>query len=112
MTDPAVAFFSAETKLIKALSIVPDHPQGHMTLGFVYMSTKRATRGIAECEHALALDRNLASAHAFIGMGKVLIGRAEETEAITQPLFFKRAFAVRTVIKPGRGRSRRRGSRP
>jgi len=32
--------------------------------------------------------------------------------AITQPLFFKRAFAVRTVIKPGRGRSRRRGSRP
>jgi TolB-like protein len=81
VTDPAVAFFSAETKLIKALSIVPDRPQGHMTLGFVYMSTKRATRGIAECEHALALDRNLASAHAFIGMGKVLIGRAEETEA-------------------------------
>jgi hypothetical protein len=32
--------------------------------------------------------------------------------AITQPLFFKRAFAVRTVVKPGRGRSRRRGSRP
>src|SRR3984957_4737841 len=26
--------------------------------------------------------------------------------AITQPLFFKRAFAVRTVVKPGRGRSR------
>ena len=37
--------------------------------------------GIAECEHALALDRNLANAHAIIGLGKIFIGRAEETEA-------------------------------
>ena len=37
--------------------------------------------GIAECEHALALDRNLAAAHAIIGLGKIFIGRAEETEA-------------------------------
>jgi hypothetical protein len=43
--------------------------------------TKRAAEGIADCEHALALDRNLAHAHAFIGIGKVFIGRAEETEA-------------------------------
>jgi tetratricopeptide (TPR) repeat protein len=43
--------------------------------------TKRAAQGIAECEHALALDRNLAHARAFIGLGKVFIGRAEETEA-------------------------------
>ena len=45
------------------------------------MLTKRAAEGIAECEHALALDRNLASAGAAIGFGKILIGRAEETEA-------------------------------
>jgi tetratricopeptide (TPR) repeat protein len=38
-------------------------------------------QGIAECEHALALDRNLSSAGAAIGFGKILIGRAEETEA-------------------------------
>ena len=43
--------------------------------------TNRARQGIAECEHALALDRNLASAHADIGLGKIFIGRAEETEA-------------------------------
>jgi tetratricopeptide (TPR) repeat protein len=43
--------------------------------------TKRAPEGIAECEHALALDRNLAQAHALIGQGKIFIGRAEETEA-------------------------------
>jgi tetratricopeptide (TPR) repeat protein len=29
----------------------------------------------------LELDRNLASAHAFIGFGKIFVGRAEETEA-------------------------------
>ena len=38
-------------------------------------------QGIAECEHALELDRNLAHAHAMIGLGKIFIGRAEETEA-------------------------------
>ena len=30
--------------------------------------TKRAAEGIAECEHALALDRNLADAHSLIGL--------------------------------------------
>ena len=50
-------------------------------MGFVNILTKRAAQGIAECEHALALDRNLASAHAIIGLGKIFIGRAEETEA-------------------------------
>ena len=50
-------------------------------LGFVEIHTKRAAQGIAECEHALALDRNLATAHATIGLGKIYIGRAEETEA-------------------------------
>jgi tetratricopeptide (TPR) repeat protein len=52
-----------------------------MWLGLVNIWTKRALEGIAECEHALALDRNLANAEAAIGFGKVLIGRAEETEA-------------------------------
>ena len=49
--------------------------------GFVYIYTKRAAEGIAKCEHALALDRNLAYAHAYIGVGKIFIGRAEETES-------------------------------
>ena len=43
--------------------------------------TKRAAEGIAECEYALALDRNLAHAHSIIGRGKIFVGRAEETEA-------------------------------
>jgi TolB-like protein/class 3 adenylate cyclase len=81
VTDPIAAFAAAEAKLIKALSSVPDHPRGHLMLGLVEIWTKRAAEGIAECEHALALDRNLASAHFSIGVGKILSGRAEETEA-------------------------------
>jgi TolB-like protein/class 3 adenylate cyclase len=81
VTDPAAAFAAAEAKLTNALSSVPDHARGHMWLGYVDIFTKRAAQGIAECEHALALDRNLASAHSIIGLGKSLISRAEETEA-------------------------------
>jgi tetratricopeptide (TPR) repeat protein len=43
--------------------------------------TNRAAQGIAECEQALALDRNLAGAYACIGLAKYLLGRAAETEA-------------------------------
>ncbi|MGB7973304.1 MAG: adenylate/guanylate cyclase domain-containing protein [Roseiarcus sp.] len=81
VTDPMAAFAAAEAKLTKALSSVPDHARGHRLLGYVEILTKRAVQGIAECERALELDRNLASAHAFIGLGKTFIGRAEETEA-------------------------------
>ena len=80
-TDAIAAFAAAEAKLAKALSSVPDHARAHMFLGFVEMMTNRAAEGIAECEHALALDRNLASAHSFVGRGKILVGRPEETEA-------------------------------
>ena len=81
VADPMAAFAAAEAKATKALSSVPDHALGHMCLGLVYISTKRGAQGIAQCEHALALDRNLATAHSIVGMGKVFIGRAEETEA-------------------------------
>jgi TolB-like protein/class 3 adenylate cyclase len=81
VTDAVASFAAAEAKLTEALSSVPDHAVGHMWLGLVYIWTKRAFEGIAKCEHALALDRNLAPAEGAIGFGKILIGRAEETEA-------------------------------
>ena len=81
VTDSEASFAAAEAKLAKALSSVPDHALGHMLLGLVDICTKRAAEGVAECEHALALDRNLADPHSFIGIGKIFIGRAEETEA-------------------------------
>jgi len=79
--DRAARFAAAETTLIKALSLAPNHAIAHYLLGFVRISTNRAGQGIAECERALALDRNLAGAHAEIGLAKYNIGRAEETEA-------------------------------
>jgi TolB-like protein len=79
--DPTAAFAAAESKLAKALSLVPDHASGNMYLGCVYILTKHAAQGIAECEHALALDRNLAGGHAIVGLGKIFIGRPEETDA-------------------------------
>ena len=81
VADPMTAFAAAEAKATKALSSVPDHALGHMCLGLVYISTKRGAQGIAQCEHAWALDRNLATAYSIVGMGKVFIGRADETEA-------------------------------
>jgi TolB-like protein/class 3 adenylate cyclase len=81
VVDPATAFAAAEAKLTQALSSFPDHPRGHAFLGYVKILTKRALEGIAECEHALALDHNLVDAHAFIGLGKIFSGRAEEAGA-------------------------------
>ncbi|MGB7974131.1 MAG: adenylate/guanylate cyclase domain-containing protein [Roseiarcus sp.] len=81
VSDPIAAFAAAESKLTRALCSVPDHARGHMLLGYAEILTKRAAQGIAECEHALALDRNLAAAHSIVGLGKILIGHAEETEA-------------------------------
>jgi TolB-like protein/Tfp pilus assembly protein PilF len=81
VTDPRAAFEAAEGKFSKALSAVPDNAHVHLTLGYVKILTNRVAEGIAGCEHALLLDRNLASAHAAIGLGKIYAGRAEETEA-------------------------------
>jgi tetratricopeptide (TPR) repeat protein len=82
--DRAGRFSAAETTLIKALSFAPEHPQAHLLLGFVQISTNRAAQGIAECEQALALDRNLAGAYGWIGIAKVYMGRSSETEAHVQ----------------------------
>jgi TolB-like protein/tetratricopeptide (TPR) repeat protein len=81
MTDDYSArFAAAETTAIKALSLAPNHAWAHLVLGNVQMNTRRAAEGIAECEQALALDRNLASAHAYIGLAKYVLGRGAETE--------------------------------
>ena len=79
--DKAPHRTAAEAALTDALSRNPQHALAHLVLGAVYFDTGRAVQGIAECERALALDRNLASAHAFIGLAKSHLGRDAETEA-------------------------------
>jgi TolB-like protein len=81
MTDDwSARLASAEATLTKALSLAPNHAVAHMLMGLVQVVTKRAAQAIAQCEHATALDRNLAPAHAVIGGAKFFLGRGEETE--------------------------------
>jgi TolB-like protein/class 3 adenylate cyclase len=79
--DRASRLASARAALTEALSHDPDHALAHLYLGRVQISTNHAHLAIAECERALALNRNLAAAHATIGLAKVFIGRGEDTEA-------------------------------
>ena len=78
--DRASRLAAAEATLTKVLSLAPKHAMAHYLLGAVQISSNRVARGIAECEQALRLDRNLALAHGFIGLAKYFIGRSEETE--------------------------------
>ena len=82
--DRAVRLAASEAAATKAISLAPDYALAHMALGIVYILTDRAAQGIAECEQALALDRNLTDAHALIGWGKLNLGRAAETEGHVQ----------------------------
>jgi TolB-like protein len=77
--DRAARLAAAEALAVKALSIAPEKASGHLCLGVVYIYTNRAAQGISEFERALAIDRNLAAAHAFIGIAKNFVGRGEET---------------------------------
>jgi TolB-like protein/Flp pilus assembly protein TadD len=79
--DRAAHLVAAETTLTKVLSHAPNHASAHMILGIVQIFTNRTTQGIAECERALELDRNLAIAHAAIGFAMNSLGRGAETEA-------------------------------
>jgi TolB-like protein len=79
--DRAAHLEAAEMRLAKALSQAPNHAPAHVALGAVLIWTNRAVHGIAECERALALDRNLANAHGMMGSAKIFMGRGAETEA-------------------------------
>jgi TolB-like protein/class 3 adenylate cyclase/Flp pilus assembly protein TadD len=78
---------AAEALLIKGISIAPRNYWAHLWLGFVQILTNRASRAIGELERALALNRNLGAANAWIGLAKITMGRAEETEAHVNEAF-------------------------
>ena len=78
--DRAMYLTRAERTLGEVLFMAPQHAFAHAVMGLVQIATNRAAQGIAECERALELDRNLAHAHGFIGLAKTYIGRALETE--------------------------------
>jgi TolB-like protein/Tfp pilus assembly protein PilF len=72
---------SVEEKLDRVLSQSPNNARAHYCLWRVEVQTKRGPQGVAESERALALNPNLASAHALIGLAKLFDGHPEETES-------------------------------
>ena len=82
MSDDGTALVAAaEAMLVKALSRAPNHAFAHLLLGSLLNATNRAAPCISECERALALDRNLADAHAETGLAWHLMGQGGKTEA-------------------------------
>jgi TolB-like protein/Flp pilus assembly protein TadD len=79
--DRAARLESAENTLTNVLALEPGFARAHLALGGIQMNTNRLLLAVAAFERALALDRNLATAHACIGNSKTLMGRAAETEA-------------------------------
>ncbi|MGY8663941.1 adenylate/guanylate cyclase domain-containing protein [Bradyrhizobium sp. UFLA05-109] len=81
LTDhPHEHLTAAETMVLKALCLSPDHPWAHFTLAFLLINTNRLAQGMAECERALALDRNLADARVMMGIAKFYMGCGADTE--------------------------------
>jgi TolB-like protein/class 3 adenylate cyclase len=78
--DHAARYATAEASATKALSLAPNHAMAHFMLGAAHALAYRAKQAIVECERALSLDRNLAGAHAAIGLARNTLGHAEDTE--------------------------------
>jgi len=76
-----VRYAAVEATLTKVLSQSPNNAWAHFWKCKVEVQTNRGAQGIAECERALALNPNLAAAHALIGLSKIFHGHPEETES-------------------------------
>ena len=80
----------AERTLTEVLSMAPQHAFAHAILGLVQIVTNRAAQGIAECERALALDRNFEAnrnhplSHFQLAATLALLGQLNEARAATQ----------------------------
>lgn len=72
-------FAEAEPLLEKVLALAPNNALAHAFLGLVQMNTKRVEAGIAQCERALALNRNLSNAWGMIAYGKQLVGHCDQS---------------------------------
>jgi TolB-like protein len=102
--DRAPHLAAAEEVLSKVLSMAPQHAFAHLNMGFVQIFTNRAAQCIAECESALALDRNLAEAHGWIGLANHVLGRSAQTEGHIEEalrLSPRDTFAYRWMVAAG-----------
>ena len=70
----------AEAAVLQALALEPGNAHVRCTRGTVLYAMGMPDRALREFELALAIDRNLAMAHAYSGLMKFFLGRAHETE--------------------------------
>lgn len=71
----------AQTAISEALRLAPSNALAHFVHANLLHVSGATERALRELQFAIALDRNLAWAHADAGFLKVLLGRAEEAEA-------------------------------
>jgi len=79
--DRAERLAAVEATVIKLLAQAPNNAAVHYLMCAVQIRINRGAEAIAECERALALNPNLANAHAQIGFACLVNGHPEETES-------------------------------
>jgi TolB-like protein len=79
--DKAERLDAVEADLNRLLSRSPNNARARYCLCRVLVQSKRGAQGTGECERALALNPNLASVHALIGLAKLFDGHPEEVES-------------------------------
>jgi len=72
---------AAEVAVTKALALAPDSADAHLTYGMVLFAMRAPERALREFEFAVSLEASLATAHSYLGLMKVFLGRARETRA-------------------------------
>jgi hypothetical protein len=63
------------------LALAPDSADAHLTYGMVLFAMRAPERALREFEFSVSLAASLATAHAYLGLMKVFLGRARETRA-------------------------------
>jgi TolB-like protein len=74
-----------------ALDLEPGNPRARSCQGMLYSAAGRLQEASAAFTQALAMDKRLASAHAFAGYNAALLGRARETlPAVERAMYLDR----------------------
>jgi tetratricopeptide (TPR) repeat protein len=77
--DRAGQIRAAEAAVTRALSLEPDLAEAHLTYGTVLFAMRLPERALREFEFAVRLNGHHAGAHAYLGLMKFFLGRADET---------------------------------
>jgi TolB-like protein/Tfp pilus assembly protein PilF len=82
--DRAGQIRAAEPAVQMALTLAPDRADAHVIYGTLLYALRSPERALREFEFAIELDRNLAMAHAYLGLMKFFLGRSHETRRHVQ----------------------------